>query len=76
MTTGLTGRSTRRPSERDSVQSMKIEELRPHPLNEQLYGGVAVDAEFVKSVERLGGILEPIVATPLSSRPPQRLQVA
>src|SRR3989442_12831785 len=51
------GMSSRRPSERrGQISYTKTARLKPHPLNEKLYGAETVDAELLASIE-LNGIL-------------------
>ena len=53
------GMGSRRPSERAGlVRYTKLARLKPHPLNEKLYGAETVDAELIESI-RLHGVLEP-----------------
>jgi ParB-like chromosome segregation protein Spo0J len=64
MTTGLTGKSTRRPSERE-FSHHKIHDLVPHPLNSVLYGSEELEQAFVTSIKR-DGILQPIAIARMS----------
>lgn len=57
------GASSRRPSERAGlIHYTKTADLKPHPLNEKLYGAEPVDAELLASIES-NGILEPLLVT-------------
>jgi hypothetical protein len=64
MTTGLTGKSTRRPSERVFTEP-HVDSLLAHPLNGKLYGTLAADEKFVESIKEFG-VLEPILTARMS----------
>src|SRR5262249_43208658 len=40
----------------------KVSDLKPHPKNEEIYGAVVVDDDFVEDVKRRG-ITQPLVVT-------------
>ena len=58
------GASARRPSERE-FGFIHVDNLRPLPLNEQLYGSPELDENFVESIAATG-VLEPIITAWMS----------